>query len=239
MNAPTVTTPTTETTPRRFTVAERMQVHRARGLGEETEADRYAWIADANALIREHLTYLKVRSGRIPGDYLQIHDWWPLVPWEDTHQETHDRTAALFGYLAAGGGVHVLERTLQQLGSHIEKAALAGDQERLLTARRALVLLGRTLGDALGASMCERRDDGGGLRLAEWAQQVAAAERAQRERNRAAMARYEAERKTRQREQLAAARDKAAAKRRARRAAARAALEAEAGIPALAGEADA
>lgn len=219
MKAPTVTTPATETTLRRFTVAERLQRHRGRSLGEETEADRYAWIADSNALIREHLTYMKVRGGRLPGEYLRVLDWWPLEPWQMMQQGTAERLAALFGYLAAGGNLYVVEMTFACLGEHIEQGAKVGDIERLQTARHGLQLLGRALGGALGECMCERRGDGRGLRLVEWARRAAEDARQQREADQRALEAYEAQRNERRRAQLAAARAKAAEKRRARRAA--------------------
>ncbi|TCO80488.1 hypothetical protein EV699_114134 [Plasticicumulans lactativorans] len=237
MSAFVVTTPDGETTLRRFSVAERLQ----RGLGriEETEAERCAWIADSNALIREHLTFMKVRGGRLPGEWLRILDAWPLEPWEVMQQATADRLAALLGYLAAGGGLQVVTETFIAIGAHIEKAARAGDSQRLQTAQQALRLLGKTFGEVLDSCMCERRRDGrGGLRLVEWAQRKAEQVRQRREAARGALEDYDAACKERRRAQLVAARAKAAASRAAL-AAAIAALEAEAGIPDSAKEGDA
>ncbi|TCO83083.1 hypothetical protein EV699_103132 [Plasticicumulans lactativorans] len=218
MSAPVVTTPTGEATLLRFSVAERLQ----RGLGriEETEAERCAWIADSNALIREHLTFMKVRGGRLPGEWLLILDAWPLESCEVMQQATADRIAALLGYLAAGGGLQVVNETFIAIGAHIEQAARAGDNQRLHTAQQALRLLGKTFGEVLDSCMCERRRDGrGGLRLVEWAQRKAEQVRQRREAARRALEAHYAACAERRRARLATASAKAAEKRRARRAA--------------------
>lgn len=161
----------------RFTVQERLlwQRNMFSAVGCTNEEITAMW-ADHDALMLEHLDFMKFRRRRDPGNnhaFLHVIDWWPIADADD-FEESMDaaqyRYARLIAFLAAGGGDFVVERMFSEIGKHIQKAAVAGNQKKLRAASVSLIFLARNFGAALDGCMAERRNDGAGMRLVGWAQ---------------------------------------------------------------------